>query len=383
MSSLVGNNWNFKGYGLSVNKSLLHKKAVALVFRMPLTMNLDWFERRPYLPMVTSSAAIVHPTSMTSLACHASIPVSLLRWIFWTTLDQFRFAISSIWILLVKLLFYQLLLLLRTILYSPFQLLHLLFLQKRNHNHNHNHNHNKEEKKHKHKQKLNAFALFPSWPHRRPFVTSTDITERIGLSFSWRHSPKYGYEYTITPWHLYLPTLEYTNTIFTQLFSNPLFSNALQDWLRRYTASIGLLWGSPVIDPPFYSAILMFSLSGFYINNHFWKKQPPSPQQNQQQQQQPQPSLLSSSSSSKKHKHKHSQHPQQRDSSILTSATDTTTNDINDAQNNNNNNNNNKDDEDELIQQKEEEENNSFQKSRNENNDDDDMITMQPKKSVF
>lgn len=217
IAAMIRNNWNFKGFGAGFSKSLLHLPVTSFVIRMPLTMNLDWLERRPYIPTLTTSATWTYPSNMRSYNINASIPMELLKWILWTTLDYILFIIQLLYAFIIQ---------------SPLLFIKstLLLLLQNNNN----------------KNKRNMLLELPNLPIKRPFVTSLDITERLGVTFGWRFSHKYGWEYKITPWHCYLPNIP--------------------SLLRQTTTSnLGLFIAAPTTEPPYYSPNLMLSIAGIYL----------------------------------------------------------------------------------------------------------------------
>mmetsp|Transcript_25105 Transcript_25105/g.37555 ORF Transcript_25105/g.37555 Transcript_25105/m.37555 type:complete len:522 (-) Transcript_25105:938-2503(-) len=143
----LSDSFNFKGYGLSFNKSFLHRQACGIVFRLPLTSHFDFFEMRPWLPIFTSTFGLYFPSlfaflfplhvlqlrqhehqherqhehqrqnqhqhqrlpvSMSMLmprgtfSINASLPVALLKYVLLTLWDQIQFGFTLIWYFISK-----------------------------------------------------------------------------------------------------------------------------------------------------------------------------------------------------------------------------------------------------------------------------------------
>ena len=55
---------NFKGFGISLYKSLFSPLACGMALRLPLSPNFDSWDRRPHLPSVTSTISIYYPPTI-------------------------------------------------------------------------------------------------------------------------------------------------------------------------------------------------------------------------------------------------------------------------------------------------------------------------------
>ena len=72
----VRNSWSFKGYSLSLYKSLLYPLASGVSFRLPITQNFVPYFSRPYLPAVSTSLGVYYPPSV-GLFLSVSVPLNL------------------------------------------------------------------------------------------------------------------------------------------------------------------------------------------------------------------------------------------------------------------------------------------------------------------
>ncbi|GMI00301.1 hypothetical protein TrST_g3124 [Triparma strigata] len=81
--------WNFKGYSLSIYKSFLYPLAFGLSLRLPLSQNFLSYFARPYLPSLTSSLGLYYPWSI-GVFLSFSVPINL----YLQYLKQFIFMIA-------------------------------------------------------------------------------------------------------------------------------------------------------------------------------------------------------------------------------------------------------------------------------------------------
>ena len=72
--------YNFKGFGWSVNKSLLHARAFGTTFRLPLSANFDSYDRYFAAPYISASTYFGYPWVAAALL-NASLPVEAVKWI--------------------------------------------------------------------------------------------------------------------------------------------------------------------------------------------------------------------------------------------------------------------------------------------------------------
>jgi len=69
----------FKGFGWSINKSLIFARSVGATFRVPLSSNFDGYERYRAAPFVTAGAYFGYPWAIAALL-NASVPVEAIKW---------------------------------------------------------------------------------------------------------------------------------------------------------------------------------------------------------------------------------------------------------------------------------------------------------------
>jgi hypothetical protein len=97
---------------------------------------------------------------------------------------------------------------------------------------------------------------------------NVDISERIGMSVSWRISKQRGYEFRVSYWHSYLPTILYLHSLLKLANKLP-----MEYWLRRQAGSLGLSTSGPTPSPPHFSCSACLSLSGFHYSSiQKWKQ---------------------------------------------------------------------------------------------------------------
>ena len=221
----IRDDYNFKGFGMSVYKSFVFPSSFGVALRLPLSMNFDYFDRRPGLPSLASSVAVYFPWTIAAFLS-TSVHVEWLKWI-----------LKSILVFIPRILIlglYQLVLPFIWVVASA-----ALFPVTR--------------------------KPFPSVPKAPKFTIAkprynVELSERVGCSVSYRWSKARGFEWRFGYWHSYLPTL----TVYRKLFG---IDNTPLDWWRKHTGSLGLSSGFPLPMPPYYSCSACLSLSGLY-----WKR---------------------------------------------------------------------------------------------------------------
>ena len=316
----IRDNWNFKGYGISVMKSLIFPSAGGVSFRLPLSINFDWYERRPELPSITSSATYYYSNSCPwtyVLFLNASLPMELIRFCVRRFGEYTWFLAGILWstMLVLSDALWRVLVLPATVLVRFASLLSDMALndasvalsrsKKRNKN-------KKKKTKTKRKAKKGTVVIlgqtFPRLPPPRSIVYSTVIQDRVGVSASWRLSATKGYEFRISYWHLFLPTMLSMASVVAKAVrlvlmlqenaskSVPMkgrvggdldssaddhkfdhnilsvsriemwkrFAEPCEDWIQRKTGSLGLTWGGPIPEKPYLGASAVLSVSALY-----------------------------------------------------------------------------------------------------------------------
>ena len=316
----VQDNWNFKGYGISVMKSLVFPSAGGVSFRLPLSINFDWYERRPELPSITSSATFYYSNSCPwtyVLFLNASLPMELIRFCIRRFGEYSWFLAGILWstMLVLSDALWRVLVFPATVLVRFASLLSDMALNDASVGSSQKKKRNKPKKKKskaKRKAKKGTVVIlgqtFPRLPPPRSIAYSTSIQDRVGVSASWRLSATRGYEFRISYWHLFLPTmLSLASTMAkaaklvlmlqdnaskgvtmkgrvggdlddsteddevdqqTLSFSSfdmwKKFAEPFEDWIQRKTGSLGLTWGGPIPEKPYLGASLMLSVSALY-----------------------------------------------------------------------------------------------------------------------
>lgn len=269
----IKDEWNFKGYGMSVYKSFIFPESCGVGFRLPLTANLEYFDSRPGLPSLTCGTGFFFPwTIMGFFSCTVHV-----EWVKW--------ALETLLTLVPRLLVF---LVYKVIL----PMLHALA----------------------------AAILFP-FKHRFPKVPTniptgfwtvasprynSEISERLGVSVSYRWSKKRGYEFRVNYSHSYLPTFAVYQQValrtqqriknikksvlsprrksmqdFLQQQSSSSSSSSLSegvddqgnailvsennDWWQKHFARLGISTSYPIPSPPHFSCTAILSLSGLYF----------------------------------------------------------------------------------------------------------------------
>jgi hypothetical protein len=272
----IRDDWNYKGLGCNLYKSFIFPSSIGVAVRLPLTINFDTFDRNPAWPIVSSSVGVFYPP-MAAGYLSWSVHVEWVKWIMKYSLGLiprvilwivYRFVLPVLWTIASITLF-----------------------------------------------SINKHALLPSRPTTIPNRSwwtggniakphyNTELSERIGGSLSYRWSKRRGYEWRITYWHAYLPTLLVYQQFLSQLqerFRNGItksttyntndnnnnsksssLSSAAEgsssstttksnrktkqmDWWRKHTASLGVSTSGPIPDTPPISCSANLSLSGLY-----------------------------------------------------------------------------------------------------------------------
>jgi hypothetical protein len=275
----IKDDWNFKGYGLSVYKSVIDLESFGIGFRVPFSVNFDFFDRHPEFPSITTSVGLFFPWTVVGYLS-ASVHVEWIKWVMKSALG-----------LVPRLFLWMLFKLVVPIVYM-----------------------------------ITSFILFPikhtlpSLPTKIPegFWTidkpqyNPEISERIGCSVSYRWSTKRGYEWRISYSHSYLPTfLVYQNFLSDtkrklQAFQSTMSTvtrprrkrkeesakispslisssdssssstkttnistenNNSNAWWQKHFARFGITTGYPVPSPPYFSCSALLSLSGLYFGS--------------------------------------------------------------------------------------------------------------------
>ncbi len=234
----IKEDWNFKGFGLSLYKSLLFLESFGFALRIPLSQNLDWCERHPLFPSISSSVGVYYPPTV-ALFFSVGANVDYMKWSIQRMLQHLKIYTRK---LLVKLL---------RILVSIASL-PLLML-----------NHHQVSSTESRVQQWISSIPISSHPQQQiPSRLNVDISERVGMSVSWRISRHRGYEFRVSYWHSYLPTILYLHSLLRLFDKLP-----MEYWLRRQSGSLGISTSGPTPSPPHVSCSACLSLSGFHLQS--------------------------------------------------------------------------------------------------------------------
>lgn len=221
--------WNFKGFGVSVYKSLLFARSVGVAFRLPILYNLDWWERHPGLPSLSTAVSCYFPP-MAIYMISGSLNVDFVAWLLGRSS---RIALYGLCVVLLSIC---------RLMFLPVAL--LLYPSRK-------------------KLVLPVFPL-PQIP-TTPAVYSLTISQRLGMTVSWRVSRDRGYEFRTSYWYQYLPTMLHLFELFHR--NRQLSDTKMTNWLRRKTASMGVSCGGPLPMHPGYFLTACMTMSGFHFRN--------------------------------------------------------------------------------------------------------------------
>ena len=146
----VASDYNFRGFGFSIYKSILYRRAGGVSLRMPITQNFISYFQRPWLPSINSSIGLYHPGPTIAFFVSASLPIDVVR----------------------------------VVVIRNLMLIQNMFLEAR--------------RKHKIKE--------------GPIRSSTNVVQRVGVSVSWRYCGGEGENcgkviFKVAPWFLWLPAI--------------------------------------------------------------------------------------------------------------------------------------------------------------------------------
>jgi hypothetical protein len=229
----VRDDWNFKGYGISLYKSFLFPESCGLALRLPLTMNFDWWDRHPELPSLSSAVSFYYPWCIAGFLS-GSVHVELVKWTF---LHIYLMVVRIISLVIYHVIAKGLFVIGSVLLYPLFGKFHTL-----------------------------PPLPLPKTVDRPKF--GTEISERVGASVSYRWSLQRGYEFRVSYWHSYLPTIMvYRNLLSNSIAWKPLEESPRMAWWQKHFGSIGTSTGYPMPLPPHFSCSACLSLSGFYFQD--------------------------------------------------------------------------------------------------------------------
>ena len=261
------NSFEFKGFGLSLYKSMLNRN-YGVVLRLPITSHLHFFEKRPWLPLVTSTCALDLPLRG-DFSINASLPMAFINCFLLTLYDQVKYGCTLVWFIISK-----------TIVVDIIQLFLLSgigrmlgFGNKYKRDIIYNHDGEAISVDNNGKMK-NIFRRYPSLPQIRHPTYCQEISERIGVSLVWRCTDM-GSEVKCSWWHCFIPTISYigdnvikrhANSISHPNIRKSIKYLACNQWIRQKAGSVGIILGGFNRHAPFISCSSALSFSGLYCN---------------------------------------------------------------------------------------------------------------------
>lgn len=270
VNNFIDDQFNFKGFGLSVYKSLIFPTSFGALLRSPITLNFDFWERRPYLPSISTSGGFFGSRENFTLVSYLSfsIPIEVITFLL-HKLWSVAYLIYWIFSEFIQSILHVTKVIIQLTIGNILKICWNLFLIVRGRSDKADKNNEKvsNEEKKKKKQTVSSILAYPS-----SIKYSTEVQNRVGFSLSWRVSIKYGYEFRITYSHSYLPTIEYILLNVAPKKSKVLMSSAWRSWLKERTGSFGTSTGYPIPDTPPFSSSAVFSLSGLYFRDSSFSK---------------------------------------------------------------------------------------------------------------
>ena len=258
----VRDDFNFKGFGLSLYKSFLFLESFGVTLFVPLTMNFDFWDRHPGLPSLGTVFALYYPPTIAQFLS-LSMNLQWLKFAFTRTLYAMRqLVVFVLYEVLVRGLF-----LCVSLWLYPF---------------------------------VGRFVTLPSLLPKSPVlarpVFNENFSERVGCSLSYRWSLKRGFEWRVSTWHSYLPTLTVYQNIFEYLLPTWIHQKLRMSsakiastsnsgsgvtrsggaaaatekaigWWQAHFARLGVSTAMPMPDPPHISCSAQLNLSGLYFRN--------------------------------------------------------------------------------------------------------------------
>jgi hypothetical protein len=237
--------WNFKGFGWAFNKSLLFRDAFGVSFKVPITLNFDAWERRPGLPSITCSLDLYYPPTA-AIFVSATLNLDYVKWALATFLTCCKHAIRTV---------------VRAILGIILTVVMVVVVPTKTPT----------------KTTTTTTQLVLEPPQY-----NVNISERIGMSLSWRisssswTSQRRKCEFRIAYLHSYLPRLSHWHSLWN---IQPLMvqhnnnknnkkkkkkKSSSSSWLQEKSASLGISTSGPSPNPPCFSCNTQLSLSGFH-----------------------------------------------------------------------------------------------------------------------
>jgi hypothetical protein len=276
-TTTIAEDYNFKGFGWAAYQSL-SSRTFTLTLRCPLTSNFDCFDRNPSLPSISSTVSMWGSCASdvtVAFFLSGSMRIESIHWAATRFVELIRWMIVGV---------------VHTLMSFVNTLIRGLRLG------------------------FHALVIFPftrTWPeHQRPIKVdsllqsssssgpsySRDVEERLGFSLSWRYAiAKRRYEFRVTYWHWYAPTLCFLWQTWSEILDQILMTMTRKSsgssasllptddedqmkkrrlerllqrqprWFARRSAAVGLSTSAPILDEPYVTTSLALSLSGYYF----------------------------------------------------------------------------------------------------------------------
>jgi len=283
--------WNFKGFGWSFFKSLLVPAGCGVSFRVPLSTHLDWYDRHPALPAVTSSVGAYYPNWTAVAFVNVSVHVAVVKYVLRRMYEWIAFGVLTACVLFrvgVEVMTFPL----NALLKAAWDMASRALGEDGNSSDN-----TTKGKARKTEGSGKSVVLLghplPPLPPPRRVRYSADIEERVGMSVSWRVSQERGYEFRVSYWHILLPTLMHLGALAGRALDgairarnsaidideeeeqtspggsrrNLFRDKQLVEYLRRRSGSLGVTLGGPNPFPPHLSCSAVLTLSGFFYGD--------------------------------------------------------------------------------------------------------------------
>lgn len=227
----IRDDFNFKGFGLSLYKSLVFPTSFGISFRLPLTYNFGRWETNPGLPSVSTAIGLYFP-GMAMISISTSVRIEWLKYILGRMVE-----ISCYLVLVVVWTLLQGLVLASSAVLFP----------------------------------VTRILLQPPFPMTSPWARpvvptySRKVQERLGCSVSWRFSLSSGYEFRVSYWHYYAYSLTAMWPTVQRILELVKNEPEMPEWWARHTAAFGVSTSSPLPYAPYVTSSLCMSLDALQL----------------------------------------------------------------------------------------------------------------------
>lgn len=236
----IRDDFNYKGFGISLYKSLLYLRGAGFSVMLPLLNHFDWWDSRPALPSLNLVMAFYLFPFRLSVCLSSSMPVEGLRiGVYKILLMMYEFVavvlhhmLSGLWTMW-SLLAYP-----WTQTWSGLPV-----------------SGGQEAAKTARQTRQEANAVF-----------NANVMERVGCTYWWRWGPLVGMDTRISYWHLYMPRLAPVLEQLQRMLGgrDDTTASSATEWRRSSLmgSCIGLDTAVPNANPPNFFFTSVFSMSG-------------------------------------------------------------------------------------------------------------------------